>query len=41
MANNIVMTLEQPEPINDQLTELLRNGAKQLTSNAVEAEVSE
>ena len=41
MANNNVVTLEQPEAINDPLTELLRNGAKQLISKAVEAELSE
>lgn len=41
MTNSIVVKLEQPEQINDPLTELLRNGARELISKAVEAELSE
>ena len=41
MDNNNVAALSQPEDINDPLTELLRQGAKELISKAVEAELIE
>lgn len=41
MKNSNVVQLKQPELINDPLTELLRNGAKNLISKAVEAELGE
>ena len=41
MDNNNVVALSQPEDINDPLTELLRQGAKELISKAVEAELIE
>jgi len=41
MTNSTVVKLQQPEIINDPLTDLLRNGAKELISKAVEAELAE
>lgn len=41
MGNSNVVTMQQPEVIDDPLTELLRNGAKELISKAVEAELAE
>ena len=41
MNNNNVVALSQPEVINDPLTELLRKGAKELISKAVEVELNE
>ena len=41
MTNSTVVKLQQPEFIDDPLTDLLRNGAKDLISKAVEAELAE
>jgi len=41
MSNNNLVTMQQPEIIDDPLTELLRNGARELISKAVEAELTE
>ena len=41
MTNSTVVKLQQPEVIDDPLTDLLRNGAKDLISKAVEAELAE
>ena len=41
MTNNTVVKLQQPELIDDPLTDLLKNGAKELISKAVEAELAE
>ena len=41
MSNNNLVTMQQPVIIDDPLTELLRNGARELISKAVEAELTE
>ena len=41
MPNDSVIKLIQPGTFDDQLTEVLRNGARTLLTQAVEAEVSE
>ena len=42
MCQNKIIELKKPEEFNeDPLTELLRNGAKQLISDAIEAELQE
>ena len=41
MTNSTVVRLQQPEFIDDPLTDLLRKGAKDLISKAVEAELAE
>ena len=41
MTNSTVVKLQQPEIIDDPLTDLLRNGAKELISKAVEAELAD
>jgi len=41
MKDSAVVTLRQPGEFADQLTEVLRNGARQLLAHAVEAEVAE
>ncbi len=40
MTNSNVVTLEQPGTIIDPLTELVRNGARELIAKALEAEVT-
>lgn len=39
MPNDTVIALRQPEAISDPLTDVLRNGARQLLAKAIEAEV--
>jgi putative transposase len=41
MEENKIITLRQPGEIADPLTEVLRNGARALLAQAVEAEVAE
>ena len=41
MPNDSVIKLIQPGTFDDQLTEVLRNGARTLLTQAIEAEVSE
>ena len=41
MTNDNVVKLIQPGTLTDQLTEILRNGARALLTQAVEAEVAE
>jgi putative transposase len=41
MEENKIITLRQPDEIADPLTEVLRNGARALLAQAVEAEVAE
>jgi putative transposase len=41
MKDSAVVTLRQPGEFADPLTEVLRNGARQLLAHAVEAEVAE
>ena len=41
MSNDNVVELQQPSKINDPLTEMLRNGAKELIAKAVNAELEE
>ena len=41
MPNDTVIKLIQPGTFNDQLTDVLRNGARALLAQAVEAEVSD
>src|SRR6266404_25911 len=41
MSNDSVVKLIQPGPFPDQLTEILRNGARILLTQAIEAEVAE
>lgn len=42
MTNNKILDLKKPEDISaDPLTELLRNGARKLIAEAVEAELQE
>ena len=41
MNTDTVVTLRQPGEFADPLTEVLRNGARQLLAQAVETEVSE
>ena len=41
MMSSTVVKLQQPGFIDDPLTDLLRNGAKELVSKAVEAELAE
>ncbi len=41
MKNSNVLELQQPDEISDPLSELLRNGAKDLIRKAVEAELQE
>lgn len=41
MSNDNVVALQQPSKINDPLTEMLRNGAKELIAKAVNAEPEE
>ena len=41
MSNDNVTKLIQPGVFNDQLTEILRNGARALLAKAVEAEVAD
>lgn len=41
MSKDNVVALKKPEAINDLLTEVIRNGAKQLLAAAVDAEVKE
>ena len=40
MSNDIVFRLNQPGAFDDQLTEILRQGARTLLAQAVEAEVA-
>ena len=41
MPNDTVIKLIQPGTFNDQLTDVLRNGARALLAQAVEAEVAD
>ncbi len=41
MTNDTVVALRQPEEFEDLLTDVLRQGARQLLAQAVEAEVAE
>jgi hypothetical protein len=41
MEENKILTLRQPGEVADPLTEVLRNGARALLAQAVEAEVAE
>jgi len=41
MSKDNVIDFHKPETIDDPLTELLRNGAQRLITQAVEAELSE
>jgi len=39
MSNDTVISLRQPDAISDPLTDVLRNGARELLTRAIEAEV--
>ncbi len=41
MSDNNVTTLKQPDAINDPLTQLIKDGAKKLIAQALEAELQE
>ena len=41
MLDNTVVALRQPGNVEDPLTDLLREGARQLLAQAVEAEVAD
>jgi transposase-like protein len=41
MSDNNVLALKQPENINDPLTQLIKDGAKKLIAQALEAELQE
>jgi hypothetical protein len=41
MEDDKIVTLQQPGKFTDPLTEVLRNGARQLLTQAVEAELAE